>query len=166
MRRLVQTIIKYWVTAGTVKQQAIGETSTCSLVSDELTAMLCVLEHARKILRKTAYVYVATTSREALSAIEKAHKVICGRKNVHKPADAVLEMESVDHRVTIFLVPGDKGIHGVAEAKKKRLQEQSSTMAASSQPPQPRGCASCREYYAWPRRSRPRVCIRTRMMPA
>jgi hypothetical protein len=36
---------------------------------------------------------------------------------VHKIANAVLEMESVGHRVTVFLVPSDRGIRGVAEAK-------------------------------------------------
>lgn len=36
---------------------------------------------------------------------------------MHKIADAILEMESVGHRVTVFLVPGDKGISGVAEAE-------------------------------------------------
>ncbi|KAL1581903.1 hypothetical protein WHR41_09480 [Cladosporium halotolerans] len=110
-------IIKYRMTTGAVKQQAIAETSTCSLVSAELTAILYALEHARDTLRKTAHVYVATTSREALSAIEKGHNVGCGREVVPKIADAVLEMEGVGHRVTVFLVPGDKGIRGVAEAK-------------------------------------------------
>lgn len=62
-------------------------------------------------------VYVATTSKEALSAMEKGQKVRCGREVVHKIADALLEMESVGHRVTVFLVPCDKGIRGVAEAK-------------------------------------------------
>jgi hypothetical protein len=37
---------------------------------------------------------------------------------VPKIADAVLEMESVDHQVTVFLVSCDKKIRGVAEAKK------------------------------------------------
>jgi hypothetical protein len=91
------TIIKYWVIMGTGKRQAMAETSTCSLVSDELTAILYVLEHARETLQKTAYVYVVTTSREALSTIEKAYKVRCGREDVHKPADTVHEMESVGH---------------------------------------------------------------------
>lgn len=36
---------------------------------------------------------------------------------MHKIADAVLEVEGVGHRVTVFLVPGDKGIRGVAKAK-------------------------------------------------
>jgi hypothetical protein len=62
-------------------------------------------------------IHVATTSREAPSAIEKGHNVRCGREVVPKIADAVLEMESVGHRVTVFLVPYDKGICGVAEAK-------------------------------------------------
>jgi hypothetical protein len=90
-------IIKYRMTTGTVKQQAMAETLTCSPVSAELTAMLYALEHARDTLRKTAHVYVATTSREALAAIEKGHRVGCGREVVHKIADAVLEMESVGH---------------------------------------------------------------------
>ena len=75
------------------------------------------LEHARDTLRKTAYVYVATASREALSAIEKGNRVRCGREVVPKIADAVLGMEGFGHRVTVFLVPCDKGIRGVAEAK-------------------------------------------------
>jgi ribonuclease HI len=109
--------IKYRMTTGTVKQQAIAKTQTCSRVSAELTAILYALEHARDTLRKTAHVYVATTSREALSAIEKGHKVGRGREVVHEIADAILEMESVGHRVTVFLVPCDRGIRGVAEAK-------------------------------------------------
>jgi ribonuclease HI len=109
--------IKYRMTTGIVKQQAIAETQTCSLVSAELKAILYALEHARDTLRKTAHVYVATTSREALSAIEKGQTVGCGREVVHKIADAVLEMESVGHRVTVFLVPSDRGVRGVAEAK-------------------------------------------------
>jgi ribonuclease HI len=109
--------IKYRMTTGTVKQQAVAETKTCSLISAELTAILYALEHARDTLRKTAHVYVATKSKEALSAIAKGHKVGCGREVVHKIADAVLEMESVGHKVTVFLVPCDKGIRGVAEAK-------------------------------------------------
>jgi hypothetical protein len=36
---------------------------------------------------------------------------------VPKVADAVLEMESVSHRVKVFLVPCDKGIRGIAEVK-------------------------------------------------
>jgi hypothetical protein len=36
---------------------------------------------------------------------------------VHEIADAVLEMDNVGHRVTVSLVPGDRGIRGVAEAK-------------------------------------------------
>jgi hypothetical protein len=43
--------------------------------------------------------------------------VKCGREVVHKIADAVLDMKSVGHRVTVFLTPSDKGIRGVAEAK-------------------------------------------------
>lgn len=105
------------MTTGTVKQRAMAEISTCSHVSAELTAILYAIGHARDTLRKTAHVYVATTSKEALSAIEKGQKVRCGREVVHKIADAVLEMESVGHRVTVFQVPSDKGIRGVAEAK-------------------------------------------------
>ena len=100
--------IKYRMTTGIVKQQAIAETQTCSLVSAELKAILYTLEHARDTLRKTAHVYVATTSREALSAIKKGHKVGCGREEVPKIADAVLEMESVGHKMTVFLVPCNK----------------------------------------------------------
>jgi hypothetical protein len=72
-------IVKYRMTTGTVKQQAIAETSTCSQVSAELTAIRYEIEHARDMLRKTAHVYVATTGREALSAIEKGQMVNCGR---------------------------------------------------------------------------------------
>ncbi|GAB7336447.1 hypothetical protein MBLNU13_g09741t1 [Cladosporium sp. NU13] len=111
------TIIKYHMTTGTLKQQAMAETLMCSPVSAELTAILYALEHARDTLRKTAHIYIATTSKEALSAIEKGHRVGCGREVVHKITDAVLEMESVGHRVTVFLVPSDKGIRSVVEAK-------------------------------------------------
>jgi len=110
-------MVKYRITTDTVRKQAIAETSTCSLVGAELTAILYALGHAKNTLRKTATVYVATTSREALSAIEKGHKVNCGREVVHKIADAILEMEDFGHRVTVFLVPGDKDIRGVAEAR-------------------------------------------------
>jgi len=72
--------VKYLITSGTVKQQMIAETFTCSVVTAELTAMMYALERARDTLRKTAHVYVATTSREALSAIEKGHKVGGGRE--------------------------------------------------------------------------------------
>lgn len=105
------------MTTCTVKQQAMAEASTCSLISAELTAILNALEHARDTLRKTAHVYIATTNREALIAIEKGQKVRCGREVVHKIAGAVLEMENVGHRVIVFLVPCDKSIRGVAEAK-------------------------------------------------
>lgn len=37
---------------------------------------------------------------------------------MHKIADAILEMEGVGHRVTVCLVPSDKGIRGVVEAKR------------------------------------------------
>lgn len=110
-------IIKYRMTTGMVKQQAMAKAFTCSAISAELTAILYALEHAKDTLRKTAHVYVAITSIEALSAIEKGQKVRCGREVVHKIADAVLEMESAGHRVTVFLVPCDKCIRGVAEAK-------------------------------------------------
>jgi ribonuclease HI len=114
-------IIKYRMTTGTVKQQAIAETSTCSPVSAELTAIRYAIEHARDTLRKTTHVYVATTSKEALPAIKKGQKVRCGREVVHEIVDAVLEMESVGHQVTVFLVPCDKGIRGVAEAKQAAI---------------------------------------------
>jgi hypothetical protein len=106
-------------------------------VSAELTAALHALEHLRDTFPKTAHVYVATRSREALSAIEKGHKVRRGREVVHKIADAILEMESVGHRVTVFLVPLIE-VFAVLPTR-NRLQEQSSTTAASSQPPRPRG---------------------------
>lgn len=109
--------IKYKMTTGTVKQQAIAETPECSLISAELTTILYALEHAGDTLRKTAYVYVATKSKEALSGIEKWQRVGYGREVVPNFADAVLEMKSVGHRVTVFLVPWYGGIRGVAEAK-------------------------------------------------
>ena len=111
------TTIKYRMTTGTVKQQAIAETSTYSPVCVELTAILYALEHARDTLRKTAHVYVANTNKEALSAIEKGHTSERGREVAHKIADAVLKIESVGHRVTVLLVPADKGICCVAKRK-------------------------------------------------
>lgn len=74
---------------GTVKQQAIAETQTCSLISAELTAILYALEHASDTLRKTSPVYVATKSKEALSATEKGQRVGYRREAVPKMADAV-----------------------------------------------------------------------------
>lgn len=85
--------INYRMTTGTVKQQAMAETSTCSLVSAELTAILYVLKHARDTLHKIAHVYVATTCEDVLSTVEKGQKLGCGREVVRKIADAVLEME-------------------------------------------------------------------------
>ncbi|OQN95262.1 hypothetical protein B0A48_18586 [Cryoendolithus antarcticus] len=110
-------IIKYRMTTGMVKHPAIVETSTCSPASAKLTAELYALEHARDALRKTARVYVAIMSREAPPAIEKGHKVRGGREVVHKITDTILEMEGVVRRATIFLVPSDQGMRGVAEAK-------------------------------------------------
>ena len=55
---------------------------------------------------------------------------------VHKIADAVLEMESVGHRVTVFLVPCDKGIRGVVEAKQSArhvIEDGSELTAAPSE---------------------------------
>jgi ribonuclease HI len=126
--------IKYRMTTGTVKQQAMAEALTCSPVSAELTAILYALEHARDTLRKTAHVYVATTSKAALSAIEKGHKVGCGREVVRKIADAVLEIESVGHKVTVFLVPADKGIRGVAGASQaaRHVIDNGSELTAAS----------------------------------
>ena len=95
----------------------MAEASTCLLVSAELIAILYALEHARDTLRKTTHVHVATTSREVLLAIEKGQKVGCEREVVHKIADAVLEMEGIGYRVTVFLVSSDKGICSVAKAK-------------------------------------------------
>jgi hypothetical protein len=48
---------------------------------------------------------------------EGTHGGGCGRGVVHKVADAVPEMESVDHQVTVFCVPFDKRIHGGTGAK-------------------------------------------------
>ena len=81
-------IVKYRGTTGTVKQQAMAECSTCSLIGAELTATLYALEHARDTLRKTSHVYVATMNREALSAIAKGQEVGCGREVVDKIVDA------------------------------------------------------------------------------
>ena len=40
-----------------------------------------------------------------------------GREMLYRPAEAVIDLESVGHRVTIFLVPGDKKIRSVDEAR-------------------------------------------------
>ena len=103
------------MTTGTVKQQAIAETPKCSLISAELTTILYALERAGDTLRKTAYVYIATKSKEALSGIEKWQRVGSGREVVPNFADAVLEMKSVGPRVTVFLVPWYGGIRGVTD---------------------------------------------------
>ena len=121
------------MTTGTVKMQAIAETQTRSRINAELTAILYALEHARDSLRKTAHVYVATTSGEALSAIEKGQRMGCGREVVPKTADAVLEMQSVGHRVMVCLVPYDKGTRDVTEAKqaaKSAIENGSDLIAA------------------------------------
>lgn len=89
----------------------------CRNSGAELTALLYALEEARDTLRKTARVYVATTSKEALSAIEQGQKVKCGREVVPKIADAILERESVGCLATVSLVPDDKGIRSVADTK-------------------------------------------------
>jgi hypothetical protein len=60
--------------------QDFASATTCSLASAELTAILYALEHGMDTLRKTAHIYVATTSRDALSAIEKRHSVGVGGK--------------------------------------------------------------------------------------
>jgi len=65
--------------SGTVMQRAIAKTPTCSFISAGLVARLYALKHVRDTVRKTAHVYVATTSREALSAIEKGQRVRVGR---------------------------------------------------------------------------------------
>jgi hypothetical protein len=78
-------IIKYRMTTSMVKQQAIAETSTCSLHRAKLAAILYAIQYSTDTLRKTAH----TTSREALPTIEKGHTVGCGRGVVHKVADAV-----------------------------------------------------------------------------
>jgi hypothetical protein len=109
---------------------------TCDRRTDRHT-VLYALQHARDTLRKTAHVYVATTSGEAPSSIEKGHKVGGGREVVPKVADAVLEMESVGRRVTVFLVPCDKSIRGVAEAKQAAravIDKGSELTAAPSRP--------------------------------
>jgi hypothetical protein len=82
-----------------------------------LTAILYALECARETLRKLTHAYVATTSRGTLSAFEKDQRVGCGREVVHEIADAVLEMEIVGDQMTVFLVPYDRDIRGVAEVK-------------------------------------------------
>ena len=52
---------------------------------------------------------------------------------MHKIADAVLEMESVGHRVTVFLVPRDKDIRGVAATKQaaEHIIDNSSELTAA-----------------------------------
>jgi hypothetical protein len=109
--------IKYRTMTSTVKQQAIAETLTCSIDRAKLAAILYAIQYSTDTLRKTAH----TTSREALSIIEKGHMVGCGRGVVHKVADAVPEMESVNHHVTVFLVPFGKSIRGVTGAKQAAL---------------------------------------------
>lgn len=62
-------VIKYRVNNGTVKQQAFARSSTCSLLSAVIMGMLRASHHARDTMRNSAHVHVATTSREAFTAI-------------------------------------------------------------------------------------------------
>jgi hypothetical protein len=110
-------VIKYRMTTGVIRQETIGWTSTCSMLSAELMGIQYALLHARNTIRKAAHIYVATTSRDALTAIRQDREATKGQETLHKIADAVRDLERVDHRVTIFLVPWDRNIRGVKEAK-------------------------------------------------
>jgi hypothetical protein len=94
------------------------EALTCSLLRAELTAILYAFEHARDILRSTANVCIAIKGRDTLSVTKKRHRIRYRREVSSKVANAVLEMESVGHRVTSFLVHCEQGLRGIAEAKK------------------------------------------------
>jgi len=87
------------------------------MLNADLTVLWYALQHARKTIRKSAHVYVATANRDALAAIRKGVHATAGRETLHKLAEAVLDLYGVGHRVTIFLVPGDRNIRGVYEAR-------------------------------------------------
>lgn len=110
-------IIKYRMTTGVVQQETIGWSSTCSLLNADLTGIWYALQHARRTIRKSAHVYVATANRGALIAIQKGHDATSGGETRHKVAETVLELESVGHRVTMFWVPFDRKIRGLDEAR-------------------------------------------------
>jgi hypothetical protein len=80
-------------------------------------------EASRHIIRYPIFNGYATQDstqnkqRGAVNHREGTHGGGCGRGVVHKVADAVPEMESVDHQVTVFCVPFDKRIHGGTGAK-------------------------------------------------
>jgi len=92
-------IIKYRMTTGTVRQETIGWASTCSTLNAQLRGILYALQHARRTIGKTAHVYVATASREALTAIQEGQVGRKGRETLHKVADGIRDLESVDHQV-------------------------------------------------------------------
>jgi ribonuclease HI len=110
-------IIKYRMTTGVIRQEIIGSTSTCSMLNAELTGIWYALQHARNTIRKTAHIYVATTSLDAIAAIQRGQNATRGRESLQRIGDAVHDLGSVNHRVTIFLVPGNKTIRGVKEAR-------------------------------------------------
>jgi hypothetical protein len=153
--------LTYRTPTSTVKQQAIA---TTSFANAELTAVAYAFVHTSDTLRKTARVYVATTSRDVLSTVEGGHKVGCGRGVGHKIAEAVLEMENIGHRMKVFFGPGEKDF---AEYQKRtRPRNQSLKTAAKLEWLRPRGCASCRMCCAWSRQSGLGTCARMRKMCA
>ena len=87
------------------------------MLNPELIGILYALKHARRTIRKSAHVHVATMSRNALETIQKGHGAIRGRAVLHCVANTIGDLGSVGHRVTIFLVPADRSIRGVEEPK-------------------------------------------------
>lgn len=125
----VAAAINYRMETGTVKQQAIAWSSTCSLESAELTAIRYALQHARETLRKMVHVYIATTSREALATIEKATKSrpdekCCTRLLMHSLRGKV----SATRRRYSSLLATEAS---VVSPKQRRLLRQLSKMAAN-----------------------------------
>lgn len=123
-------IIKYRMVTGIVKHQVIGWSSTCSTLAAELAAILYATQHANSVLRKTTHLYIATTSKDALEAIERGYSAKRGREVLHKLADTVSQLQSVGHQVTFLQVPGDRGIRGVKEA----VEAARAAIEASSKP--------------------------------
>ena len=110
-------IMKYRTTSGVVQQETIGRSSTCSILNAELTGIRSALQHARRTIRKSARVYVATASRDAFMTIRKGLHATVGRETLHTVADTILELESVGHRVSVFLIPDGRQISGLDEAR-------------------------------------------------
>lgn len=110
----------------TVKSQVFVRAPTCSLLSAEIMGIAYALEHARRTLRNSAQVHVATTCRATLGAIERGQRAKAGREAVQKVAEVIVEMESVGHKVTLFLVPQDKdaGPDGALRIERLPFQEE------------------------------------------